>query len=145
MRESKDGRVGGLIPAHDGIVWDEDDPAAEGEAPRLVSVGDVPVRGDAGLSGTALLDIFEAFAGVCAAWSEWDELSTEEEFMGRFLDGMVSEQETRMLDGCAELISATCELAAALDVSSLGGFIAKCARRRLVSAPRGVSGHAGDE
>ena len=145
MRESKDGRGGGLIPAHDGIVWDEADPAAEGDAPRLVSVGDVPVRGDVGLSRTALLEIAESFAGVCAAWSEWDELSTEEEFMGRFLDGMVSEQETRMLDCCAELISDTCELAAALGVGSLGGFIAKCARRRLISAPYGVSGHAVDE
>lgn len=145
MRESKDKREGGLIPAHGGIVYDEADLVAEGDAPTLVSVGDVPVRGDAGLSKTALLEIAEAFAGVCAAWSEWDELSTEEEFIGRFLDGMVSEQETRMLDCCAELISATCELAAALGVSSFGGFIAKCARRRLVSAPYGVSGHAGDE
>ena len=145
MREAKGSRGAGLVPAHDGIVWDEADLAAEGDAPRLVSVGDVPVRGDGGLSRMALLEIAEAFAGVCAAWSEWDELSTEEEFMGRFLDGMVSEQETRMLDCCAELISATCELAAALGVGSLGGFIAKCARRRLVSAPCGVIGHAGDE
>lgn len=137
MREAKDGMGDGLIPAHGGIVWDEADLESEGEAPRTVSVGDVPVRGDVGLSKTALLEIAEAFAGVCAAWSEWDELSTEEEFMGRFLDGMVSEQETRMLDCCAELISATCELSAALGVGSFGGFIAKCARRRLASAPRG--------
>ena len=100
------------------------------ESPRCVSVGDVAVCGCATSDLEQIHKILEEAAEVHGAWQELELLSADEEYLGRPTDGAITRAETRLLDECADLITATCGLIASLGTECFGGFMVKCAERQ---------------
>lgn len=100
------------------------------ERPRSVSVGEVAVCDCASSGIEQIHKILEESAEVHGAWQELEELSADEEYLGRLTDGAITRAETRLLDECADLITATCGLIASLGVERFAGFMAKCAERQ---------------
>ena len=120
------------IRATERTIESMEDETITAEKRWSVSVGEVAICKNASSDLDQIHKILEEAAEVHGAWQELEHILIDEEYMGRFVDGEITKVETRLLDECADLITATCGLIHSLGVDSFTGFMEKCAERQRV-------------
>ena len=83
-----------------------------------VIIGTVPTFADATADKAQALKVMEEAAEVYGAWQDFDQ----------YMEGTLSWQAARygIIEECADVIQATCNMLAALGVTDIGGTMAAC-------------------